>query len=310
MIEVVSLSRYYGAHRAVHDVSFRVESKSVVGFLGLNGAGKSTVLKVMAGILLPSAGTVRIDGVEVGDADVSSRRNIGYLPEDPPLHVEMTVSEYLVFLGRLRGMSHREVQERLPEVIATCQLKGQEDRVIGELSHGFRKRVGIAQAIIHRPSLVILDEPISGLDPMQIVEMRNVIRALGDQCTVLISSHNLPEISQTCDRILVLRKGHLVADGTEHTLAERFNTGRIVELTLTGKADAVAAFLDAHPDVGDYSFVGTRQDRLDVRVEMSADRREGLVAGLVGAGFGVRRLEDAQDELEEIFIDLNREGAA
>ena len=310
MIEVQSLSRYYGTHRAVHDVSFTIGANTVVGFLGLNGAGKTTTLKVIAGLLSPSSGEVRIDGVDMTTASVDFRKRIGFLPETPPLYTEMTVTDFLQHVGRLRGLSAGDLESRLPEVIAKCQLGGQEHRVIDELSHGFRKRVGIAQAIIHRPKLVILDEPISGLDPVQIVEMRKVIQGLAAECTVLVSSHILGEISQTCHRILVLTDGQLVADGTEAELARRFNTGTALLLTLTGDEAAVREFFDGRDGVSAFTIGRVDHGRIELTVELDVDARERLVSDLVGAGLGLRRLEDAQDELEEIFMDLARGGAA
>lgn len=310
MIEVQSLSRYYGAHRAVDDVTFSVGENTVVGFLGLNGAGKTTTLKVIAGLLTPSAGSVRIDGVDMTTASVDFRRRIGFLPETPPLYTEMSVTDFLRHVGQLRGMSGSEVAERIPEVIAKCQLEGQEHRVIDELSHGFRKRVGIAQAIIHRPKLVILDEPISGLDPIQIVEMRKVIQGLATECTVLVSSHILGEISQTCHRILVLTDGKLVADGTEAELARRFNTGTSLLLTLTADEAPVRAFFEGREGVVGHELTRVEAGRVELKVDLTSDAREQLVDDLVAAGLSIRRLEDAQDELEEIFMDLTRGGAA
>jgi ABC-2 type transport system ATP-binding protein len=310
MIEVQSLSRFYGTHRAVDDVTFSVGENTVVGFLGLNGAGKTTTLKVIAGLLTPSAGSVRIDGVDMTSASVDFRKRIGFLPETPPLYTEMTVTDFLMHVGQLRGMTRDQVNERLPDVISRCQLEGQEQRVIAELSHGFRKRVGIAQAIIHRPKLVILDEPISGLDPVQIVEMRKVVQNLATESTVLVSSHILGEISQTCNRILVLVDGRLVADGSEAELAARFNTGHALLLTLTGSEDAVKAFFEGRDDVATWSVDRVEAGRVRARVDLKTDTREAMVADLVKAGLGLRHLEDAQDELEEIFMDLTRGGKA
>jgi ABC-2 type transport system ATP-binding protein len=306
MIEVQSLSRFYGTHQAVKDVSFSIAANEVVGFLGLNGAGKSTTLKVIAGLIPPSAGTVVIDNLDVTTAPVSFRSRIGYLPEEPPLYMEMTVNEFLSFLGRLRGMTRGTLSKRLPQVIKTCQLSGMENRVIGELSHGYKKRVGIAQAIIHGPSLVILDEPISGLDPVQIVEMRAVIRSLKDEATVLVSSHILSEIEQTCDRILVLRDGELVVDETHQTLAARLNTGNRVKLIVTGPASDAVAVLQAVDGVESVTVNSERDGQVCLEVTMAEDHREALVVALVQAGIGLRQLEDALDELEELFIEMNR----
>jgi ABC-2 type transport system ATP-binding protein len=305
MIEVQQLTRYYGDHPAVRDVSFSIQNNEIVGFLGLNGAGKSTTLKVLAGLILPSAGSVRIKGVDVVEAPDSLRQHIGFLPEEPPLYREMKVSEFLSFCGQIKGMSASRVRERLPEVYKLCDIEHVADRVIDELSHGYRKRVGIAQAILHDPDLVILDEPISGLDPVQIFEMRQVITGLSQHCTVLISSHILSEISQTCDRILVLHDGRLVAEGTEEELASRIDGGGVVAMELRGAADAVLAALEGFEGVTG-AQIEQEDELVRARASVPDDRREPLVAHLVGAGFGVRSFGDAEAELEQIFLDLTK----
>ena len=304
MIEVQSLTRYYGHHAAVQDVSFSIGNREIVGFLGLNGAGKSTTLKVLAGLLLPSDGQVSIGGVDALAAPDSLRERIGFLPEEPPLYREMTVVEFLMFCGQLKGMARARVRERLPEVLKLCDIHQVKDRVIGELSHGYKKRVGIAQAIIHAPGLVILDEPISGLDPVQIVEMRKVIRGLKEHCTVLISSHILSEISQTCDRILVLHQGRLVAEGTEEELSTRLRGGGRLSLELRGDAEAVRAALQSFGGLKSFETNDPFNGLVRATAVMDDDKREALVAHLVGAGIGVREITDAEAELEQIFLDL------
>ncbi len=307
MIEVESLSRFYGERKAVDDVSFSISSGEVVGLLGLNGAGKSTTLKVLAGLILPSQGTVKVDGVDMGDAQVAIRARIGFLPEDPPLYTEMTVREFLFFVGGLRGMGRSAIVARLPAVLDIAQLGSVVDRVIGELSHGFRKRVGIAQAIIHSPKLVILDEPISGLDPVQIVDMRSVIRNLAKESTVLVSSHILNEISQTCDRLLVLNEGRLVGEGSEAELSASFACAGVVELSVRGAADQAKSVIEAIQGVTAVVCEAEQAGGVtDLRVSMSEDCREAIVLTLVAAGMGVRRLEDVGDELESIFLDLTK----
>ena len=306
MIEVQSLSRYYGSRCAVDRVSFSIAANEVVGFLGLNGAGKTSTLKVLGGLLLPSGGEVRVDGVDMSSNPTAVRADIGFLPEDPPLYTEMTVREFLHFVAGLRGMSTAEIDARIGEVLAKTNLEDVSDRVIAELSHGYRKRVGIAQAIIHGPKLVILDEPISGLDPVQIVEMRAVIRSLRAESTVLVSSHILSEISQTCDRILVLNQGRLVAQGTETELAGRFHIGGSIDMKLRGDRDQIHSLLSAAPKVKKVIDLRTEDEAVDVRVSMESDAREALVKLLVDADIGVRGVTDAHDELEGIFLDLTR----
>ena len=309
MIEVQSLSRYYGSRCAVDQVSFSISAREVVGFLGLNGAGKTTTLKVLAGLILPSGGSVSVDGVDMSSSPTAVRARIGFLPEDPPLYTEMTVADSLRFVGGLRGMSDDAVRKRLPGVLARTNLDDVADRVIGELSHGYRKRVGIASAIIHSPKLVILDEPISGLDPVQIVEMRAVIRGLKDECTVLVSSHILSEISQTCDRILVLNGGRLVAQGTETELAGRFHIGGSMDASVRGDEPAVRAALEGMDGVKKIIVLGERDGLVAVRVSMATDVREALVCALVQAGLGVRSITEAHDELEGIFLELTESDA-
>ena len=318
MIEVVNLSRYYGHFCAVENVSFNIEDGEVVGFLGRNGAGKSTTLRVLAGLLTPSSGTVRIDGVDMTEAPTSFRKQLGFLPEDPPLYEDMTVGDFLRYVGSLRGMTAAAVEARLPEVLATAQLEDRVDQLISQLSHGYRKRVGIAQAIFHKPRLVILDEPTSGLDPAQLRGMRQVIRALSAESTVLISSHNLPEISHTCDRVLVLKKGRLVEEHADIPDELNTTTGSLsgggparnhVSLTLTGAVEAIRGQLASSALVKG-STVKAVDGRVLAYVLLNDDVPEALVAELVGAGIGVRRVEDGlATQLEDAFLDLTAEGA-
>jgi ABC-2 type transport system ATP-binding protein len=309
MINVEGLTHYYGERRAIEDLSFRISANEIVGFLGLNGAGKSTTLRILAGLQVPSGGSVSIDGVDLVSAGAAFRSRIGYLPEDPPLYKEMTVREFVRYCGQLKGMPAAEVEARLDDVLARAQLSHVQHRVINELSHGYRKRCGIAQAIIHNPRLVILDEPISGLDPRQIVEMRQVIRGLGQTCTVLISSHILAEISETCDRILVLAGGRIVAQGTEDALASRAGGGVNLTLVLRGEKPAIEAALASAPGVGRFE-IHEAGGHWRAHVTLASDEREALVAALVQQGVGLRGLAEDEGELEQIFLGLTREASA
>ena len=311
MINVEGLTHYYGERRAIEGLDFTISTNEIVGFLGLNGAGKSTTLKILAGLLVPTAGSVAIDGVDMVSASAAFRSRIGYLPEDPPLYREMTVTEYLRFCGRLKGMKGADVDTRLAPVLAVTQLTHVQNRVIGELSHGYKKRVGIAQAIIHAPQLVILDEPISGLDPRQIVEMRQVIRDLGKQCTVLLSSHILGEISETCDRVLVLAGGRIAAQGSEEQLRQRpgGHSTRIT-MTLRGPRAAIEAVLSTHNTVAVREIIGEGDDIWHVNASLTQDDREGLIASLVASSIGVRRLVEDEGELEKVFLGLTQGATA
>ncbi|HWB77702.1 MAG TPA: ABC transporter ATP-binding protein [Nannocystaceae bacterium] len=311
MIEVQGLTRYYGSFPAVRDATFKIQDREIVGFLGLNGAGKSTMLRVLAGLQMPSAGTVMVDGVDATLAPDAMRKRIGFLPEDPPLYREMRVAEFLRWVGQVKGCSKAEVDAELPKVVETCQLGEVTEKVIGELSHGFRKRVGIAQAIIHRPSVVILDEPISGLDPRQIVEMRSVVRALKKSATVLISSHILSEIAQSVDRILVIHKGKIVAEGTEQQLSGSLGTGTRLSLVVRGKASLVEELLGKSELVDGYELAAQNDgELLGLEVTLKGDKREELVRELVTGGIGVRSVQDAMGELEQIFLQLTRAAGA
>ena len=219
MIEIRDLYKYYGDRRAVGPLSATIEKGEIVGLLGLNGAGKTTTLRILACDLLPTSGTVRVGGLDVVDVPHEVRRRIGYLPDTPPVYLEMTVDEYLTFAAKLRGVTGADVEKRVDEALELTEVGSERDRPIGALSHGYRQRVGIAQAIVHKPEFVVLDEPISGLDPVQIVEMRDLVRSLGGEHTVVVSSHILSEIHETCDRIFVIRYGQVVASGTEKALA-------------------------------------------------------------------------------------------
>ncbi|MBA2322266.1 MAG: ABC transporter ATP-binding protein [Deltaproteobacteria bacterium] len=309
MIEVTGLTRYYGEFAAVKDVTFQIAMGEVVGLLGLNGAGKSTTMKVLAGLLAPSRGRVLIEGIDVVQAPEALRGRIGYLPEDPPLYDDMTVRAFLAHCGRLKGMTADAIRRRVPEVIELAHLAGREDQVIGTLSHGYRKRVGIAMSVVHDPKLVILDEPISGLDPQQIADMRRVVRDLGHGRAVLISSHILSEISQTCDRILVYHHGRLVAQGTEQELGQRSGSDSRLVLTVRGSPEAFETWARNHPRVRSVARRDSDPGFAVALVDLDGDAREAVIADAVQAGFGIRLVESPADELEEIFLGLTR-GAA
>jgi ABC-2 type transport system ATP-binding protein len=308
MIEARGLTRYYGHFAALSDATFSIEDKTIVGFLGLNGAGKSTVLKILAGLLLPSAGTVRIGGEDAMVTSDALRKRIGFLPEEPPLYREMRVAEFLRWVGQVKGRTRAQVDAELPKVMETCQLTHVADKVISELSHGYRKRVGIAQAIIHRPDVVILDEPISGLDPQQIVDMREVVRSLKKHATVLISSHILGEVAQTCDRVLVIHEGRIVAEGSERELGKTLGEGERITIELRGKPAAIEEHLGGSDLVSNYELTARKGGTVEARLTLTGDDREALVASLVEAGFGVRSVTETVSELEQIFLELTRAG--
>ncbi|HEU4729986.1 MAG TPA: ABC transporter ATP-binding protein [Kofleriaceae bacterium] len=309
MIRASNLSKFYGGNRALGPVSFEIKDGETVGFLGLNGAGKTTALRILACDLRPSSGTI-----EVGDVDAVAhphevRKKIGFLPENPPLYTDMIVTDYLRFAGELRGMSKAAVKRRLPEVLEITDLGDVATDVIGTLSHGFRQRVGVAQAIVHDPKFLILDEPTRGLDPMQIVEMRNLIHDLKQNHTVLISSHILTALSQTCDRLLVLGRGKILGVGSEQDLASSESEIRQISVTIRppsgddpkgqirnvlAAVDGVKTVLDPYERGGGLLF--TLATTKDCRADVSR--------AVVQAKLDLLKLDYARSELENTFIRL------
>jgi ABC-2 type transport system ATP-binding protein len=304
MIQVSNLTRYYGGFPAIQDVSFEVNQGEIIGLLGLNGAGKSTTMKILAGVMAPSKGKVTFDGKDVTDNADELKANIGFLPDEPPLYRDMTVRSFLIYAAQLKGMSGSEAKGRLPEVIRMAGLEGREKQIIGTLSHGFKKRVGIAMAVLHNPKLVILDEPISGLDPRQIKEMRTVIRRMSQGRAVIVSSHILGEIAKTCDRIVVLHQGKLVASGTQEELTKHLKNDRIV-LTVRGDAETFAQWCTDHDAVHKVDLLdGAEPGMVNAQIELNGDTRESFLPQVAGAGFGLRLVETPQYQLEELFLGL------
>ena len=315
MIEVTELYKYYGAKRALGPISFSVEQGQIVGLLGLNGAGKTTTLRILAGDLLATSGRVCIAGTECGADQDSIRASIGYLPDTPPLYGDMTVREYLLFAARLRNVPAKDARGWVAEVEDLTEIEAVSDERISSLSHGYRQRVGIAQAIVHKPALVLLDEPISGLDPVQIVEMRALVRNLRGKHTVVISSHILPEISETCDSLIVLRDGEIVAKGSERELSAGLLRGHRLELTVRSPA----ASDDASPNRLLAALPGVREvleqpaaepgERISsLSVVADADVREAACRVLVEQGFGILEMTRAHRELERVFLELSGSG--
>jgi ABC-2 type transport system ATP-binding protein len=311
MIDVHKLTKYYGERAAIRDLEFSIAKGEVVGFLGLNGAGKTTTLRILGCLLLPTSGTVSVDGIEVTDDPYGIRRKIGFLPDTPPVYLEMTVGAYLAFAARLRQVPAREVAARVAEAEEKTALREVHDDVIGELSHGFRQRVGVAQAIVHKPALLILDEPSAGLDPAQMVEMRALLRGLRGEHTVLISSHLLAEVSQTCDRLMVIGAGELVAQGTEEELASAMGHSAVTIEAEVGRAPAdVLARVQALSGVGKATARKESEGSLVLTVAAGTDVRADLARLLVGAGCDLVRLERSVSRLESIFMNLTKTGGA
>jgi ABC-2 type transport system ATP-binding protein len=304
MIEVRDLTKYFGAHAAIRELNFDIRPGEVVGFLGLNGAGKTTTLRILGCVLLPSSGQVRVDGIDVAAEPHEVRRKIGFLPDVPPLYTEMTVGGYLAFAARLRGISGRDTPARVQESEDKLALRDVHDEIIGNLSYGYRQRVGVAQALVHRPRLLILDEPTAGLDPVQIVEMRSLVKRLRGEHTVLISSHFLAEISQTCDRLLVIQAGEIVAQGTEEELAASLGTPGEIEVGLRGPAPKALEVVRQVPGVLDAQLAQTTGHEITLKIRARDDLRPEIARALVMAGCELLRLDRGASRLESIFIEL------
>lgn len=304
MIQVEGLTKYYGERAAIRDLSFTIEKGEVIGFLGLNGAGKSTTLKVLGCVLLPTSGRVLIDGFDVTRDPHEIRKRIGFLPDTPPLYDEMTISGYLEFVAQLRGVTRSDLATRVTEAMRKTSLLERRDDLISSLSHGFRQRVGVAQALVHNPRLLILDEPTGGLDPVQIVEMRELIRQLKGEHTVLVSSHILAEISQICDRYLVIQQGEIIARGTESDLLALLGSGGSVEIDVKGNPQHAIDIIKNVAGVGDVTLNKLEGDVAQLRVAVSGELRPAIVKALVTADLEVLRVDKAAAKLENIFLKL------
>ncbi len=304
MIHVEGLTKYYGEHAAIRDLSFDIQRGEVIGFLGLNGAGKSTTLRVLGCVLLPTSGHVSIDGFDVGAQPHEIRKRIGFLPDVPPLYDEMTVGGYLEFVAKLRGVSSGNARAHVIDAEKKASLVAMDEQPISSLSHGYRQRVGVAQALVHKPKLLILDEPTGGLDPVQIVEMRNLIRELKGEHTVLVSSHILSEISQVCDRLLVIQGGEIVAQGTEDQLAKNLGGGGAVEIDVRGAAQPALDVISKVAGVTGAQLLKLEGDVASLRIDAAPDLRPALVKALVAANIDVVRIDKAQGRLENIFMKL------
>jgi ABC-2 type transport system ATP-binding protein len=306
MIEVKGLTKYYGERAAIHDLNFSIDRGEVIGFLGLNGAGKTTTLKILGCVLLPTAGEVTVDGIDIARDPHEVRRRIGFLPDTPPLYGEMTVGRYLRFAAELRGVPAAEADRAVAEAEEKTATREVHDQPITSLSHGYRQRVGVAQALVHKPKLLILDEPTSGLDPVQIVEMRATVKALRGEHTILLSSHILSEISQTCDRLLVIQNGEIVAQGSEQELATRLGGGGTIEVEVAGPSARAIEAARTVTGIGDCSVVRESDGTALISLQGAPDLRPKVARALVNNGIDLLRIDRGAARLESIFLRLTK----
>jgi ABC-2 type transport system ATP-binding protein len=307
MIEVENLTKYYGPTAAIQDVSFRVERGQIVGFLGPNGAGKTTTLRILSGYLPATSGTARVAGFDVFKDSLAIRRRLGYLPENVPLYSEMRVRTYLDFVAEVKGVRRSERRRRVAAAMERCRVEDVANQLIGSLSRGYRQRVGIAQAILHDPEVILLDEPTVGLDPKQIIEIRQLIKELADHCTVILSTHILPEVEMTCQRVIIINQGKIVAVDTLENLKAKVRSSGTVLLQVDGPAAQVQDQLQRVAGVLRVRVEPTQADgRTRYLVECAPDRdlRRDLAAAVVRQGWGLVELRPADVMLEEVFIKL------
>jgi len=305
MIEVENLTRYYGPTRAVYKVNFHVDKGEIVGFLGPNGAGKTTTMRMLTSFLPPSDGTARVAGFDVFYDSLEVRRRVGYMPETVPLYPEMTVWAYLDYIAALRQLPNR--RQAVDRALEACGIGDCVDTAIGKLSKGYRQRVGLAQAILHEPEVLILDEPTIGLDPRQVADVRELIREVGREHTVILSSHVLPEVSQTCSRVLIINKGEIVAEGTPDELTAQLQGA---ERVLVRIADAGPEAIEVLKRVD--GVVGVEPadgGAYQVSCSQGYDRRAELSRAVVEEGWGLLELRSVSMSLEDIFLELTTEEA-
>jgi ABC-2 type transport system ATP-binding protein len=304
MIEVKNLTKYYGKRLAVDNISFHIGKGEIVGFLGPNAAGKTTTMRIITGYLSPTYGNVTVAGYDVISHSLDARKQIGYLPESVPLYTDMTVKSYLDYLARLRGVSSKKLRARVDDVIERCHLEEYSDVHIGKLSKGFRQRVGIAQAIVHEPEVLILDEPTIGIDPIQIASTRQLIKELGKEHTVVLSTHILPEVSMTCERAIIINQGKIVAEDRIENLAAMVSGAKRIRMEIEGDIKKIAAVLRQVKGVTRVSY---QDSRFIVEYPASQDLRSKITQAIVQANFTLLSSESVEMSLEDVFLKLTTE---
>lgn len=304
-IRIENLTKKYGNHKAVDDISFEVKTGEIVGFLGPNGAGKSTTMKIITNYLSSDSGKVFVGDLSLSDNPDEIKKNIGYLPENNPLYHDMPVLDYLAYCAALQGVEKSKIDDRIRAMVRQTGLNNEKHKKIGELSKGYRQRVGLAQAMIHDPKVLILDEPTTGLDPNQIVEIRKLIRELGREKTVILSTHILPEVEATCDRILIINNGKIVADGTAQSLRSQSQGQEILTVKIEdGESNAIYTALQTVPTIGLVDFMDRNMNRFEVQSRPGLSSKRDIFKLCVEKGWVLTELSATETRLEDIFRDL------
>jgi ABC-2 type transport system ATP-binding protein len=308
MLEVKNLSKKFGEFQAVKGLNFHVKKGEVLGFLGPNGAGKTTTMRIITCYIPATTGTILVDGLDTVADSLRVREKIGYLAETNPLYQDMTVREYLTFVGEIRGLRQPKLDSRIDEMFGICGLTKMAQRQISKLSKGFRQRVGLAQSMMHNPDLLILDEPMSGLDPNQIVEIRQLIKKIGEEKTVIYCSHILPEVSATCSRIIIINEGQIVASGTADELTARSTKGNRYSATIRADRGAVQSTLAALPGVSGVNIKGAAMEwtTAEILCSTNADIGEDIFKSVVAKGWTLSELKHETASLEDVFTQLTR----
>jgi|TARA_B100000676_G_scaffold193762_1_gene190471 ABC-2 type transport system ATP-binding protein len=309
VIEVSHLSKQYGDVVAVEDVSFRAEKGVILGFLGPNGAGKTTTMRMLTCYLPPSSGEAKVAGFDILEESMEVRKRIGYLPEQPPVYHDMTVGAYLRFVAKIKGVPGPQLNGRLDDTMEKTGIAHHRDTVIGHLSKGYRQRVGLAQALVHEPDVLILDEPTVGLDPKQIIEIREVIKGLGGDHTVILSTHILPEVSMTCSQLVIINNGRIAGEGTPESLMAQLKEGEVLRAHIDGPTDEIRAMLQGLEGVLDVSSEPGEGIYL-VTSAPGQDVRDALTKQVVDGGYSLRELRPLDMTLEDIFLSLTSEEVA
>jgi len=304
-IQIENLSKRYGPQKAVDNISFSVKTGEILGFLGPNGAGKSTTMKIITGYLAMSDGDVIINGKSLRETGDEIKKHIGYLPENNPLYLDMPVIDYLAFCAALQGVKNEDVDGRVREMVKVCGLNAEKHKKIGELSKGYRQRVGLAQAMIHNPEILILDEPTTGLDPNQIVEIRKLIRELGKEKTVILSTHILPEVEATCDRILIINKGKIVADGTSETLRKQASGTELVKVRIEdGATSEIQHALKQLASVQQVDLADASMNRFEIQSKPGESSKRDIFKLCVQHNWVLTEMSALETRLEDIFRNL------
>lgn len=310
LISIENVVKKYGQHTAVKGINLEVRKGEILGFLGPNGAGKTTTMNIITGYISATKGTVKIDGIDILENPLEAKKKIGYLPEIPPLYIDMTVDEYLLFASKIKKVDKDKRNEQVERILEVVKIKDVRNRIIKNLSKGYKQRVGLAQAIIGSPQVLILDEPTVGLDPKQIIEIRNLITELGKEHTIILSSHILSEVSAVCDRVVIINKGEIVAEGTPNELSKKLSFSNKLSLRIKGSSEQALGIINAIYEVEHVEEQGTNEpDTVDLLVEVKKDMdiREVLFNAFSKAGVPILMMKSENLTLEEVFLEVTEQ---